>query len=52
MTVNVAFCPAFTVWLAGWEVITGDGVCVIVSVREAIVAVPTLVTPVVFGATL
>jgi hypothetical protein len=40
VTVNVAVCPAVTVWFAGCVVITGAGFTV--SVAEALVTVPAV----------
>jgi hypothetical protein len=40
-TVNVAVCPAVTVWFPGWLVIAGaTGAGFTVSVAEALVTVP------------
>jgi hypothetical protein len=38
--VNVAVCPAVTVWFPGWLVIVGAGFTV--SVAEALVTVPAV----------
>jgi hypothetical protein len=41
--VNVAVCPAVTVWFAGWVVIAGaTGAAFTVSVAALLVAVPTV----------
>jgi hypothetical protein len=41
--VNVAVCPAVTVWLAGWVVIVGaTAAAVTVSVAAVLVMVPAL----------
>src|SRR5260370_20689150 len=43
VTVNVAVCPAVTVWFAGWVVIVGaTGAALTVSVADALVTVPAV----------
>ena len=43
VTVNVAVCPAVTVWFAGWVVIVGaTGAAFTVSVADALVTVPAV----------